>query len=75
LCEELVLRASELKVPATLFFSHMKELWGDYLIPMGKLTPNSIQSMAGANSYYLELTKLPVSTKQMTHFLDTTQSD
>lgn len=75
LCEELVLRAIELNVPATLFFSHMKELWGDYLIPMGKLTPNSIQSMAGSNSYYLELTKLPVSTKQMTHFLDTTQSD
>jgi hypothetical protein len=70
LCEELVLRAIELKVPLMLFFSHMKELHGNYLVPMGKLTPSSIESMPGASSYYLELTKLPLSTKQMTHYLD-----
>ena len=62
LCEELVLRA--------IFFSHMKELHGNYLVPMGKLTPSSIESMPGASTYYLELTKLPLSTKQMTHYLD-----
>lgn len=70
LCEELVLRAIELKVPLMLFFSHMKELHGNYLVPMGKLTPGSIESMPGASTYYLELTKLPLSTKQMTHYLD-----
>jgi hypothetical protein len=74
LCGELVLRAIELKVPPMLFFSHMKELYEDYLVPMGKLTPKSIQSMSGASVYYLELTKLPISTKQMTQFLDTTNS-
>jgi hypothetical protein len=70
LCEKLVLRAVELKVPPMLFFTHMKELHGNYLVPMGKLTPNSIKSTPGASTYYLELTKLPLSTKQMTHFLD-----
>jgi hypothetical protein len=70
LCEELVLRAIELKVPPMLFFSHMKELHGSYLVPMGRLTPASIESMPGASAYYLELTKLPLSTKQITHYLD-----
>ena len=70
LCEELVLRAIELKVPPMLFFTHMKELHGNYLVPMGKLTPGSIEGMPGASIYYLELTKLPLSTKQMTHYLD-----
>lgn len=70
LCEELVLRAVELKVPPMLFFTHMKELHGNYLVPMGKLTPDSIERMPGANAYYLELTKLPLSTKQMTQYLD-----
>jgi len=70
LCEELVLRAIELKVPPMLFFSHMKELHGSYLVPMGRLTPASIESMPGASAYYLELTKLPLSTKQITHYLN-----
>ena len=70
LCEELVIRAVELKIPHMLFFKHMKELWGHYLIPMGKLTPASINYLPGASLYYLELTKLPISTKEMTAFLD-----
>jgi len=70
LCEKLVLRAVELKVPPILFFTHMKELHRDYLVPMGKLTPASIQSLPGGGVYYIELTKLPLSTKQMTHYLD-----
>ena len=70
LCEKLVLRAVELKVPPVLFFTHMKELHGNCLVPMGKLTPASIQSLPGASVYYLELTKLPLSTKEMTHYLD-----
>lgn len=70
LCEELVLRAIELKVPPMLFFAHMKELHSNYLVPMGKLTPVSVERMPGASIYYLELTKLPLSTKQMTHYLD-----
>ena len=70
LCEKLVLRAVELKVPPVLFFTHMKELHGNCLVPMGKLTPASIQSLPGASVYYLELTKLPLSTKQMTRYLD-----
>jgi hypothetical protein len=70
LCEELVMRAIEVKVPPMLFFKHMKELHEHYLIPMGKLTPASIESMPGASIYYLELTKLPLSTKQMTRYLD-----
>ena len=70
LCEKLVLRAVELKVPVMLFITHMKELHGNYLVPMGKLTPVSIKSLPGAGIYYLELTKLPLSTKQMAHYLD-----
>jgi hypothetical protein len=70
LCEELVVRAVELRVPPTLFFTHMKELHENYMVPMGKLTPASIESMPGASTYYLELTKLPLSTKQMTRYLD-----
>lgn len=75
LCEELVQRAVELKVPPVLFFKHMKELHSEYLVPMGKLTPRSIESMPGASPYYLELIKLPLSTKQMTQFLDITSSN
>lgn len=70
LCEELVMRAVELKITPMLFFKHMKELWGHHLIPMGKLTPASINSIPGASFYYLELIKLPISTKEMTIFLD-----
>ena len=70
LCEKLVLRAIELKAPPMLFFTHMKELHENYLVPMGKLTPASIKSLPGASVYYLELTKLPLSTKQMTAYLD-----
>ena len=70
LCEQLVLRAVELKVHPKLFFKHMRELFGDHLVPMGKLTPKSIQSMPGAVTYYLELVKLPLSAKQMTNFID-----
>lgn len=70
LCEELVIRAAELRVPPMLFFIHMKELHEMYLVPMGKLTPSSVESLPGASVYYLELTKLPLSTKQMTRYLD-----
>jgi hypothetical protein len=48
----------------------MKELHTNYMVPMGKLTPASIESLPGASVYYLELTKLPLSTKQMTRYLD-----
>jgi hypothetical protein len=70
LCEELVIRAVELRVPPMLFFTHMKELHENYLVPMGKLAPASIESLPGASVYYLELTKLPLSTKQMSRYLD-----
>jgi hypothetical protein len=70
LCEELVIRAVELKVPPMLFFTHMKELHESFMVPMGKLTPVSINSLPGASVYYLELTKLPLSTKQMSRYLD-----
>jgi hypothetical protein len=70
LCEELVIRAVELRVPPMLFFTHMKELHENYLVPMGKLAPASIGSLPGASVYYLELTKLPLSTKQMSRYLD-----
>jgi hypothetical protein len=70
LCEELVIRAVELRVPPMLFFTHLKELHENYLVPMGKLTPASIEDLPGASVYYLELTKLPLSTKQMTRYLD-----
>ena len=53
-----------------LFFTHLKELHENYLVPMGKLTPASIEGLPGAGVYYLELTKLPLSTKQMTRYLD-----
>jgi len=75
LCEELVMRAVELKVPAPLFLFHMRELWQKDIVPVGKLTPASIKNMAGAEKYYQELMSIPTSKDAIYRFMKTHSSE
>jgi hypothetical protein len=72
LCQQLVGRALELKVPNLLFFSHMRALWQNYLIPAGKLTPN-LAKIANSSEYENELKQVPTSMSDVTRFLEKTQ--
>lgn len=69
LCEQLVRRAAELKVPMTLFTHHMRELWILYLIPVGKLTPKSIYRVPGGQSYVMSLENLPTPKEQVNKYM------
>ncbi len=72
LCQHLVERAVELKVPASLFGLHMRSLWGGYLVPVGRLAPKSIERIPGSAVYYAELSNLPASKDDMQRFMDKT---
>jgi hypothetical protein len=70
LCEKLVERAVEMKIPLHEFSVHMRDLWRDYLVPIGRLTPKSIERMSGAGAYYSELSNLPASKEDIQRFLE-----
>jgi hypothetical protein len=72
LCQQLVERAVELKVPASLFGLHMSSLWKGYLVPVGRLTPKGVERTPGAAAYYAELTNLPASKDDMQRFMEKT---
>jgi hypothetical protein len=71
LCQQLVIRAVELKVHNLLFFSHMHSLWNDYLVPSGKLTPN-LAKIANSGEYEAQLKQIPTSAAQISIFLEKT---
>lgn len=72
LCQQLVMRAVELKVHNLLFFSHMRSLWSYYLIPAGKLTPN-LAKIANSGEYEVQLKQVPTSTTDIQLFLQMTE--
>jgi hypothetical protein len=72
LCQELVERAVELKVPASHFGLHMRSLWGSYLVPVGRLTPKGVERIPGSAAYYAELVNLPASKEDMERFMQKT---
>jgi len=69
LCEHLTERAIELKVPLSVFTMHMRSLWLEYLIPVGRLTPGAVERLPGSNLYVAELKNLPVSQEDMQTFM------
>lgn len=71
LCQQLVVRATELKFHNLLFFSHMRTLWDYYLIPAGKLTPN-LSKIANSAEYDNQLKQIPTSAVQISIFLEKT---
>ena len=75
LCEELVKRAVELKVPTQLFMLHMRELWQHNIVPVGRLTPKTILGIQGSDKYYQELLDIPISQEQVFRFMDTHQNE
>jgi hypothetical protein len=72
LCQQLVERAVEMKVPATVFGMHMRVLWRDYLVPVGRLAPKSIERVPGSAVYCAELSNLPASKEDMQRFMEKT---
>ena len=73
LCQHLVERAVEMKVPATVFGMHMRVLWRGYLVPVGRITPKSVESIPGSAAYYAELVNLPASKEDMQRFMEKTE--
>jgi hypothetical protein len=72
LCEHLTERAVELKVPISAFSMHMRYLWQEYLVPVGRLTPASVDRLPGSSLYVTELKNLPVSQEDMQIFMHKT---
>jgi hypothetical protein len=73
LCEQLTERAIELKVPVSAYSMHMRQLWQEYLVPIGRLTPKSIERLPGSSSYYTDLIGFPVSQEEMQLFIHKTE--
>jgi hypothetical protein len=48
----------------------MRELWMIYLVPAGKLTPNTVNKIPGAESYIAALFNLPTTKEQVNKYLD-----
>ena len=72
LCERLTERAIELKVPIGAFSMHMRYLWQEYLVPVGRLAPASVDRLPGSSLYATELKNLPVSQEDMQIFMHKT---
>ena len=68
LCEDLVKRALELKVPTQMFTLHMRELWQHNIVPVGRLTPKPIANYS--EKYYQELISIPTTQAAIIKFLD-----
>lgn len=73
LCEHLTERAIELKVPVSAFSMHMRYLWQEYLVPVGRLTPASLDHLPGSSLYAAELKNLPVSKEDVQIFIHKTE--
>lgn len=71
LCEQLVKRAIDLEISITRFTSHMRELWLLYLIPVGRLTPESIFKIPGAEEYGAALKAIEITDDQLEEYLKT----
>jgi hypothetical protein len=52
---------------------HMRQLWQEYLVPIGRLTPKSIERLPGSSSYYTDLIGFPVSQEEMQLFIHKTE--
>jgi hypothetical protein len=50
----------------------MRSLWGGYLVPVGRLTPKSIERISGSAVYCAELNNLPSSKDDMQRFMEKT---
>lgn len=72
LCEQLTERAIELKVPVSAYSMHMRQLWQEYLVPVGRLAPKSIERLPGSGLYYTDLISLPVSQEDIQIFMHKT---
>ena len=70
LCEQLVQRAVELNIPVLRFQNHIQEMWNLMLIPVGQLTPGSVQQIAGADAYVNELRAIRLNQAQIHYFLE-----
>ena len=70
LCEQIIRRAVEVKAPISLFTHHMRDLWMIYLVPVGKLTPNTLNKIPGAESYIAALLNLPTTKEQINKYLE-----
>lgn len=73
LCEQLTERAVELKVPVSTYSMHMRQLWQEYLVPVGRLAPKSIERLPGSSLYYTDLVSLPVSQEDIQIFMHKTE--
>lgn len=69
LCLQLTERATELKLPVSTYSMHMRYLWQEYLVPVGRLTPTSVDRLPGASLYAGELKNLPTSQSDMQTFM------
>jgi len=70
LCDQLVQRAVELQVPQLRFQNHIKELSDLLIVPVGQLTPGSVNRIAHAEVYIAELTKMRLTQAQMKFFIE-----
>ena len=61
LCTQLTERAIELKLPISAYSIHMRYLWQEYLVPVGRLAPVSVERLPGASLYADELKSLRTS--------------
>jgi len=69
LCAQLTERATELKLPLGAYTMHMRYLWQEYLVPVGRLAPASVERLPGASLYAAELKNLPTSQEDMQIFM------
>lgn len=69
LCTQLTERAIELKLPISAYSIHMRYLWQEYLVPVGRLAPVSVERLPGASLYADELKNLPTSQEDMQTFM------
>lgn len=69
LCAQLTERATELKLPLGAYTMHMRYLWQEYLVPVGRLAPASVERLPGASLYAAELKNLPTSQEDMQTFM------
>lgn len=69
LCEQLVKRAMDLEVSITRFSSHMRELWVLCLIPVGRLTPDSIGKISGSEEYVAALKAIEITDEEIENYL------
>jgi len=75
LCEQLTERAIDLKVPVMTFSKHMRKLFNENLVPVGRLSPKTIERIPNSSLYVTELQSLSVSQDEMTLFMHHTSQN